>query len=46
MMNDDESDDDVSAMKLGVGYNVWDCEELLWRSVACMREHAHFVVVR
>lgn len=33
-------------MKLGVGYNLWDCEELLWRSVESVRAHAHFIVVR
>jgi hypothetical protein len=35
----------MTSMKLGVGYNLWDCEELLWRSVESIRAQAHFVVI-
>jgi len=32
-------------MKLGVGYNIWDCEELLERSIESIRPNVDFVVV-
>ncbi|MDR1691649.1 MAG: hypothetical protein LBR35_02310 [Rickettsiales bacterium] len=36
---------DTSSMKIGVGYSVWDGEELLEASIKSIRNHVHYICV-